>query len=110
MRCKLLGDTSAALQHKRDLLQHALDHARQGITVIDKDRNLLAWNRAWLELYDLPLSLVKPGVKLDEIVRFNARRGLYGEGDAESLGRDDGCGASSTAPIRCGCGSTRHAP
>ena len=80
---QLLGDTSAALQHKRDLLQHALDHARQGITVFDKERNLLAWNRAWLELYDLPQTLVKAGVKLDEIVRFNARRGLYGEGDAE---------------------------
>lgn len=82
---QLIGDTSAALQHKRDLLQHALDHARQGITVFDKDRNLLAWNQAWLELYDLPGILVRAGVKLDEIVRFNARRGLYGEGDAEAF-------------------------
>ena len=82
---QLLGDTSAALQQKRDLLQHALDHARQGITVFDKERNLLAWNRAWLELYDLPANVVKAGVKLDEIVRFNAERGLYGEGDAEAF-------------------------
>ncbi|MBV9112439.1 MAG: PAS-domain containing protein [Hyphomicrobiales bacterium] len=82
---QLLGDTSAALQQKRDLLQHALDHARQGITVFDEQRNLLTWNRAWLELYDLPSSFVKAGVKLEEIVRFNARRGLYGEGDAESF-------------------------
>ncbi|MFI5013228.1 MAG: NahK/ErcS family hybrid sensor histidine kinase/response regulator [Hyphomicrobiales bacterium] len=82
---RLLGDTSAVLQQDRDLLQHALDHARQGITVIDKERSLLAWNRAWLELYDLPTSLVEPGIKVDEIVRFNARRGLYGEGDAEAF-------------------------
>jgi signal transduction histidine kinase len=53
--------------------------------VFDKERSLLAWNQAWLELYDLPSSLVKPGVKLDEIVRFNARRGLYGEGDAQAF-------------------------
>ena len=82
---QLLGDTSAALQHNRDLLQHALDHVGQGITVIDKDRCLLAWNSAWLELYELPQGLLKPGVKLDEIVRFNARRGLYGEGDEEDF-------------------------
>ncbi|SDR52592.1 Na+/proline symporter [Rhizobiales bacterium GAS113] len=82
---QLLGDTSAALQQDRDLLQHALDHVRQGITVIDKDRCLLAWNTAWLELYQLPDGLLKPGVKLDEIVRFNARRGLYGEGDEETF-------------------------
>ena len=53
--------------------------------MIDKDRNLLAWNRAWLELYELPTTLVRPGVKLDEIVRFNARRGLYGEGNEEEF-------------------------
>jgi len=32
---KLLDDASAALQYNRDLLQHALDHAGQGITVFD---------------------------------------------------------------------------
>ncbi len=82
---QLLGDTSAALQQDRDLLQHALDHVRQGISVFDKDRSLLAWNSAWLELYEMPQGLVKPGVRLDEIIRFNARRGLYGQGDEEAL-------------------------
>ena len=32
---KLLDDASAAIQSSRDQLQHALDHARQGITVFD---------------------------------------------------------------------------
>jgi Na+/proline symporter/signal transduction histidine kinase len=82
---QLLGDTSAALQQDRDLLQHALDHVRQGISVIDKHRRLLAWNRAWLELYDLPARVVSPGIKVDEIIRFNARRGLYGTGEEEAL-------------------------
>ena len=38
---KLLDDASAAIQYNRDLLQHALDHARQGITVFDKDLRLM---------------------------------------------------------------------
>ena len=34
---KLLDDASAAIQSSRDQLQHALDHARQGITVFDSN-------------------------------------------------------------------------
>jgi Na+/proline symporter/CheY-like chemotaxis protein len=80
---KLLDDASAALQYNRDVLQHGLDHAGQGITVLDRDMNLLAWNRAFLDLYDLPPSLVRIGTRMDEIVRFNARRGAYGPGDVD---------------------------
>ncbi|HEX2554564.1 MAG TPA: NahK/ErcS family hybrid sensor histidine kinase/response regulator [Microvirga sp.] len=82
---KLLDDASAAIQYSRDLLQHALDHVRQGITVFDRDLHLLAWNRAFLDLYSLPDDLVRVGVGLEEIVRFNAERGAYGPGEADGL-------------------------
>jgi PAS domain-containing protein len=82
---KLLDDASAAIQYSRDLLQHALDHVRQGITVVDRDLHMLAWNRAFLDLYDLPPDLVRVGVGLEEIVRFNAERGAYGPGAADDL-------------------------
>ncbi|KAA2238326.1 hybrid sensor histidine kinase/response regulator [Salinarimonas soli] len=82
---KLLDDASAAIQYSRDLLQHALDHARQGITVLDRDLHLLAWNRAFIDLYELPPELVRVGVGLDEIIRFNAERGSYGPGEASEL-------------------------
>lgn len=82
---KLLDDASAALQYNRDILQHGLDHAGQGITVLDRDLRLLAWNQAFIELYDLPPSLVRFGTGLDEIVRFNAARGAYGEGKQDEL-------------------------
>lgn len=77
---KLLDDASAAIQYSRDLLQHGLDHARQGITVCDKDLRIMAWNRAFSDLYDLPPDLVRVGIGLDEVVRFNAERGAYGPG------------------------------
>jgi signal transduction histidine kinase len=82
---RLLDDASAAIQYSRDLLQHALDHARQGITVLDRELHLLAWNRAFIDLYELPPELVRVGVGLDEIIRFNAERGLYGPGPAADL-------------------------
>ncbi len=82
---KLLDDASAAIQYSRDLLQHALDHVRQGISVFDRDLHLLAWNRAFLDLYDLPSDIVRVGVGLEEIVRFNAERGTYGPGSIDEL-------------------------
>lgn len=82
---KLLDDASAALQYNRDILQHGLDHAGQGITVLDRDLRLLAWNQAFIQLYDLPPSLVRFGTGLDEIVRFNAARGAYGDGAQDEL-------------------------
>ena len=42
---KLIDEASAAIQSSRDQLQHALDHARQGVTVFDANLALTAWNR-----------------------------------------------------------------
>ena len=82
---KLIDEASAAIQTNRDQLQHALDHARQGITVFDSNLALTAWNREFADLFDLPQSLLRYGVGLDEIVRFNASRGAYGPGDSEDF-------------------------
>ncbi len=61
MAFKLLDDASAAFQYNRDLLQHALDHAGQGITVVDRELRLLCWNEAFIKLYDLPSDMVRMG-------------------------------------------------
>jgi Na+/proline symporter/signal transduction histidine kinase/CheY-like chemotaxis protein len=82
---QLLDDASAAIQYSRDLLQHAIDHARQGITVFDRDLHLLAWNQAFIDLYELPPELIRIGVGLEEIVRFNAERGSYGAGSLDEV-------------------------
>src|SRR5215216_3356987 len=76
---------AAAIQYSRELLQHALDHARQGITVLDRELRLLAWNRAFIDLYELPPEFVRIGVGLDEIIRLNAERGSYGPGAVEDV-------------------------
>ena len=85
---KLLDDASAAIQQNRDILQHALDHARQGITVFDRNLRLLAWNREFRDLFQLPADMLREGVGLEQIVRFNAERGLYGEGHPDDFVAD----------------------
>ncbi|ACL59406.1 hybrid sensor histidine kinase/response regulator [Methylobacterium nodulans] len=85
---RLLDDASAAFQYSRDLLQHGLDHAGQGITVFDRDMTLIAWNRAFADLYDLPNDIIRTGTPLEEIVRFNAARGAYGDRSPDELVRE----------------------
>jgi Na+/proline symporter/signal transduction histidine kinase len=75
---QVLDEASAAIQQNRALLQHALDHAQQGVTVFDKDLQLLACNRAFQAIFDLPQELVQTGTRLEDIIRYNALRGLYG--------------------------------
>jgi Na+/proline symporter/signal transduction histidine kinase len=82
---KLIDEASAAIQSSRDQLQHALDHAKQGVTVFDANLALTAWNREFADLFGLPPAMLRHGVGLDEIVRFNAGRGAYGPGDSEDF-------------------------
>ncbi len=80
---RLVDDASAAILYNRDLLQYALDFARQGITVFDSDLRLICWNREFREMINLPSELVRVGVTAQDILRYNAERGLYGPPDVE---------------------------
>jgi Na+/proline symporter/CheY-like chemotaxis protein len=85
---KLLDDANAAIHYNREILQTALDHVRQGIAVFDKDMHLICWNRQFGELLQLPNEMVRIGVDLAEILRFNADRGAFGPGNPEALVRE----------------------
>ena len=85
---KLLDDANAAIHYNREILQTALDHVRQGIAVFDKDTHLICWNRQFGELLQLPHEIVRIGIDLAEILRFNAERGAFGPGNPEALVRE----------------------
>ena len=85
---KLLDDANAAIHYNREILQTALDHVRQGIAVFDKDTRLICWNRQFGELLQLPHEIVRIGIDLAEILRFNAERGAFGPGNPEALVRE----------------------
>ena len=82
---RLIDQASTTLQYNRDLLQHALDFARQGITVFDQQLRLMCWNREFRDLFDLPPEKLRVGLELQDLLHFNATRGLYGEGDPTQL-------------------------
>ena len=85
---RLLDDASEALQYNRDLLQSALDQVRHGLSVFDKDMQLICWNRQFRELLNLPPALGQVGVPLEKILRACAERGDFGDGDIDRLVAD----------------------
>jgi Na+/proline symporter/CheY-like chemotaxis protein len=85
---KLLDDANAAMQYNREVLQTALEHARQGVSVFDADGKLMVWNRPFAEVLDLPPETLHIGVGFDRILRALAVRGEFGPGDIDALVTD----------------------
>ena len=71
--------------HRHELLQAGLDLLDQGLTVIDANLRIVAWNKAFLRLLDFPEHMAFVGATFESFMRYNAERGEYGPGDVEAL-------------------------
>lgn len=65
-------------------LSRRLAHLTQGIVIVDADLNLVAWNARYLELFRFPVDLIRVGRPIEDVFRYNARRGLLGPGHIEA--------------------------
>ena len=72
-----VDETSSVLQFNRNLLQTTLQNITHGISVIDRDFNLVIWNDQYLKLFGYPENLIYVGKPLREVLRFNADRGDF---------------------------------
>ena len=79
----IVGEASQDLRFNQRVLEAALENMSQGISVVDRDLALVAWNRPYAELFSYPPQLLRVGVKIAELVRWNAERGLAGSNDIE---------------------------
>lgn len=73
----------APTHYRHELLQAGLDLQDQGLTVIDGNLNIVAWNKAFVRLLDFPPDMVFVGATFESFIRFNAQRGEYGPGNIE---------------------------
>ncbi|MGQ0709466.1 MAG: PAS domain-containing protein [Rhodoferax sp.] len=77
------------IRAKNELMRNVLEHIPVGLTVMDGDLQLVLHNGLFRELLDLPEALFTPPVvTFESIIRYNALRGEYGEGDPQALVRD----------------------
>lgn len=82
-----VGQTSRALRFNQTVLEAALEHMGQGISVVDVELKLVAWNRRYAELFDYPAELLQVGTPVLDLVRHNAARGLLGDDPDTALAR-----------------------
>jgi PAS domain S-box-containing protein len=80
---EILDETSQELRFSRQLLAATMENVTQGISVVDGDMNLVAWNHRYLELFDYPADMVYVGRPVADLIRWNAQRGEFGLGDPE---------------------------
>ncbi|MRI35046.1 hybrid sensor histidine kinase/response regulator [Endozoicomonas sp. OPT23] len=79
----MVDETSEVIQFNRELLSGAIEHIDQGISVVDSELRLVAWNQRYLELFSYPEGLIKVGRPVADIIRYNASKGLCGAGEIE---------------------------
>jgi signal transduction histidine kinase/Na+/proline symporter/CheY-like chemotaxis protein len=80
---ELLDETSQELRFSRELLHVTMENVAQGISVVDADMRLVAWNRRYLEMFDYAEEFIYVGRDAAEVIRSNAMRGECGPGDPE---------------------------
>ncbi len=83
----LVGAASQALRFNQQLLEAALQNMSQGISVVDSDLRLVAWNERYAAFFDYPDALLQVGMPVQTLVQFNAERGLLGSGEVAVLVR-----------------------
>lgn len=78
-------DTTQALQTQQQILFSSLENLAQGISVVDAELRLVAWNKRYLDLFEYPDGMVKPGQPVATLIRYNAERGECGPGEVDEL-------------------------
>ena len=81
---RMLDRSGQSLQFSKGLLAATLENIGPGVSVVDHNLRLAAWNSRYLELFDYPPELVYVGAPVSELIRYNATRGDCGPGEAES--------------------------
>jgi PAS domain S-box-containing protein len=64
-------------------IEAGLDNIDQGITVFDKNLQLVFANKRLGELLDVPQQLLTRGTTFEDVIRYNSEHGEYGPGDVE---------------------------
>ncbi|WP_221796965.1 PAS domain-containing hybrid sensor histidine kinase/response regulator [Oceanobacter mangrovi] len=79
----IASEASQAYVMSQEQLQAALENLQQGVSVVDKDLKLVAWNRRYMEIFNYPDDFIQAGKPIQEIIAFNAGRGFCGTGDID---------------------------
>ncbi len=72
----IVEEANQLFQFNRELLQAGVENIEQGISVVDADMNLVAWNKRYLELLDYPASAIRVGMPVADLIKLNINKGV----------------------------------
>lgn len=79
--------TMEALRRETAYLEATFENMSEAIAMVDADLKIVAWNQKFVGLFRLPPSLMRSGVPFEDIVRFGAELGEFGDDDIDALVR-----------------------
>ena len=81
----VLDEAGQELRFNREILSSTLENIDPGVSVVDHDMRLVAWNRRYQELFDYPDGMLYVGRPVADLIRYNAERGELGELSPEEI-------------------------
>ncbi len=78
----VLDEASQDLRFSRDILWTTLENLDQGVSVVDDEMKLVAWNRRYQELFGYPAGMLHVGRPVADLIRFNIEAGRLGAAEA----------------------------
>jgi hypothetical protein len=103
---RLLDEGGQSLRFSRTLLAATFENLHSGISVIDADLNLVAWNTQYIELFNYPPGLVRVGVPIADLIRFNVERGHFAGTPDEEVEKRLASARARGRSRRSACGPT----
>ncbi len=58
----------------QELVQSSIEHISQGISVVDQQMRMVAWNKRYLEFFEYPDDYVRTGRPVADLIRFNLEK------------------------------------
>lgn len=83
----ILDQRTQAERFDRHMLQSMLENIEQGISVVDHEQRLVAWNTAYVEMFAYPSELLAVGEPVSTLIQHNIRTGWIDGDPAEEATR-----------------------
>ena len=69
------------------MLQSTLENVSQGISVVDSEQKLIAWNGAYVDLFNYPADIIYVGAPIQDLIEHNISTGWIDGGNASGQAR-----------------------
>lgn len=74
----LVSDAGRQQTFNRELLESTVESMLQGVSVVDEELRLVAWNTRYEQMFNYPERFLYIGMPIARLYRFNAERGVMG--------------------------------